>query len=443
MSLHDLLDDVARTAPPADARRSAETAWATAVRRRSRTRFLLGAAVVGLVTLAVLAGISLDRPAPEPLPGNGQLGPGQGIPAQIYALKPWLPTIGDDPIPPIVYVVEQSYLDRPVAISVDGSYRYLPGPPGDEGYTLSSYALSKDGRHVAMAWSGVGQRWTGSPVHAQVLAYDVTTGERTGPWLGHGFAGEITDLVWRPDNQGFAWQERRQVGTQPDPSTESVVVVATHWEHYQVDVKGAEGPVAWSPDGTQLVVSRIDGPHAAIIDLPAGTGRVLDAPAGTVLGSGAWTPDGSRLAGLHVRTNQVDLVLVDTHLAIGGVEARPLGEDIGDVVLGWRGDTIVFAKIGQPDLAVLTVDPASGTPVGPPLSTGVGKRANERLSAALGLLDSAPVVRTPPPAQPRLSWTYLRTRPVELVLLGLLVLVAGLTVVTVTRRRRRRPALGR
>ncbi len=236
-------------------------------------RLTAAVSVVGVVMTAFLVGTSINRPVAQQLPATGELAPGQGIPEQIYSAKPWLPTIGSEPIPPIAYIVEEAYLDRPVAISVDGSYRYLPGPPGDEGYTLSSYAVSRDGQHVAVAWSGVGEAWTGAPVRAQIWAYDVTTRGRRGHWLAKGFGGEITELAYRPDNEGFAWQESRPVKGEPDADPD-VVVVAMYWDHYRQDVVGAEGPVAWSPDGSELLVNQLDG-DARVVSLPQGGSRVL------------------------------------------------------------------------------------------------------------------------------------------------------------------------
>ncbi len=64
----------------------------------------------------------------------------------------------------------------------------------------------------------------------------------------------------------------------------------------------------------------------------------------------------------------------------------------------------------------------------------------EGLIAAEGVLDTAEAVETPPPNQSRLSWTFLRTRPVELTLLAMTI--GGIVVLTgwgITRRRRRSP----
>lgn len=62
------------------------------------------------------------------------------------------------------------------------------------------------------------------------------------------------------------------------------------------------GAGSWSPDGTQVAVPVFDGPRAElrIVTVSTGDERTYEMPAGEGFDFPVWSPDGSRLAGVHI-----------------------------------------------------------------------------------------------------------------------------------------------
>ncbi len=441
MSLHDLLDDVARMAAPADALRSAEVAWGSAALRRRRTRVTAGAALVGLVVVAALVGTSIARPAPEPLPGNGQLAPGQGLPARIYDVSSRLAAIGGDPIPPIAYVYETTYLDDPVAVSVDGSYRYLPSAPDVPGYALSGRAVSPDGTKLAMAWSL--EDWDVEHVQARatIEVYDLTAGGSPVTHLGSGLGGASVDLAWKPDGQGLAWQELGPAVPQRDgtfvraPVSVAVFDWALGQRAQRTDIVG---PVGWSPDGTLLVAQDLDGVPVVTPTFGRTTTR-LDSEGWITFSSAAWAPDGRTVAGIRCSGRATDgcygldgtraLVTLSTTPGPGSTSTIAL-LDLSDVsVVGWRSGAAVLAgtAVSPGGFSLQTVTS--------PVQAGLVRAyvaPVERFSAASGIVGTAPIKTFPPPEQQLLPpWL-----PGVLVVGFVLIAAASLGGVVMGRRRR-------
>ena len=396
--------------------------------------------MAGLLVVVASVALAVRPVSHDSLPATRPLAPGEGIPATIHDVQPWLPSLGATTAPPVAYVYVLPYGIRPIALSVDGSYRYLPAAP--DPYTdgeMTSFAVSPDGLHLAVAWSGsAGSEQT--PAHAVVYAYDLTTGDRRGPWLGQGLASQITGLAWRWDGSGLAWEEFR--ADEPDGSAGTARVVVLDWSAgTRKDLESYIGPVAWAPDGRSLVAQRAEvGAGFQTLEIvPIAGGDPTRLPE-SMPGPVAWSPDGRWLAGVGPCESQNEwaggasacvtggtarVVLVD--VGTGATTERALsGVGPDATVLGWHdGQPVVGGGTAQPSpedwsgaYAVRTVV-ASGP--GAALTGSPDPRIVNGLMAAQQVLATAPVVDLPPPAQPRFgplwwSWEWHR-RPAFVVLL--------------------------
>ena len=120
---------------------------------------------------------------------------------------------------------------------------------------VAGAAWSPDGQSLAY-WNGLGASWT-------VDILDVR-------------AGAVRTLTDGAGIANFAPAERHKI----DP--EALL-------HFQPAL-----PVAWSPDGTRVLINVADGP-VAIVDVETGEVSPLTGD-GTIGGAAAWSPDGSRVA---------------------------------------------------------------------------------------------------------------------------------------------------
>ncbi len=462
MSLQDLLEEVAGGSPTGGNLVAAERALRVAGRRRARRR-----AITGLVAAACLALVAVmvtalpDRQHAPAIPADGELAPGQGLPSRIYAVKPWLPTIGSRPTPALAYLLPSVRSDLRMAVAVDGSYWLLPmQPPGPAvaGWEVSSYALSPDGLHLAVAWSQpYATNTPGSrpvaPAHAGIYVYDLAEGTHRGPWLGRGLGGRITDLVWAPKAQGLAWEEFRP--SNPGASGGTVAAVAFDWTRgIRRDLNGVSAPLAWSPDGGRiagqgrnrmLIVSLVAAENPRIASTQPSAGFSL-----------AWSADGRTVAQLTCAEGTGDepfastcqdgsasrLDLIDAQTgAVTSHEPAGIasgGEPIPTSLLGWRGGDLILGQtrddspeVGYSRFVAELVSARSGQAVGGPVIAGDGLTLNDTPVAATGLLGTAPFVDLPPPTQSALSlaafsWWFgqhrLAVGGIVLVLLGLSLL---------------------
>ncbi len=284
--------------------------WQLGRRRRRRRAAALAAAVVLMVALP----LGLAGPAARgPLTGRPAGGGGDAVPARVHQPYPWQGTVQQAPTGPAALLVTGggsglagadlpgTFGSRVAVIGRDGSYRMLRYG-GTYLQAAQDVLLSPDGRHVA--GDETLERRTDQSSGAVVLR--------------HRTAISVVDLV----DGSVRWYR---------------------------DLPAGE-PVAWSPDGSRLVLQRpdLDYPNGLappvprvgrlfLLDLATGATRELTGlPTGSVRRATflAFSPDGRRLAVQVGRTVSV----VDT--ADGG--ARTLAQ------LGER-DRLAGAGAWTPD----------------------------------------------------------------------------------------------
>lgn len=116
------------------------------------------------------------------------------------------------------------------------------------------------------------------------------------------------------------------------------------------------GGLAWSPDGTRLTLSYLNGQD--IIEMPSGIVVSTETVSSKTLTGTPWSPDSSRL--LMVSTSSVSTWPADPAAA----GAQPIGSSpIIGIPLGFAGADLLLWDMGGGELVVTTLD---GEPVGVP-----------------------------------------------------------------------------
>ncbi len=157
-------------------------------------------------------------------------------------------------------------------------------------------------RHVSTAdWMNP---WSWSPAGGQ-LAYadgsklillDPTT------WEGTRIAsaeGHIVAIAWGPDGRSIAYSVEPLRGVTPPAESLGVFVLRSGGEPHRVSaVPGVYG-IAWSPDGTSLLLDSNDGVRSlvGVVSADGSDERVLvEGPSFDGPGSPVWSPDGRSIA---------------------------------------------------------------------------------------------------------------------------------------------------
>jgi hypothetical protein len=302
--LTTLLTRAAETMPPA---RVPDDIWRRGLRFRRRRRFTATLTVV-VVGLLLVVPVSLAGTGPGrdvPADGDG------AVPGTFHRLWPWQQSVVEAPSGPAVLLVSgdaginMGTFDLPgkvesilAVVGADGSYRTVLD---NNMYTQAgqSMLLSPDGRYVAGADTLENpDRWQ----ERAIRVLDLTTGE-----VRHLAAGQQlpntrfwSPVAWSPDGTSLlVLTDYDRPGDQQgllllmDVATGSVrklldlpLTRDLHEVHF----------VAYSPDSRRVAV--VAGQRLVVVDTVDGTQRTLAelGPRQRLAGTGAWSLDGRRLA---------------------------------------------------------------------------------------------------------------------------------------------------
>ncbi|MET7421579.1 hypothetical protein [Dactylosporangium sp. NPDC005555] len=289
--LTETADDMPAARVPADLWRRG--------RRRHRTRQVLVTAFVALAAAVPLT--ALPDPAVLPAAGNA------AVPGRLHQPWPWQASVEGDPRGPAALLVSGgggyqsmdlpfTYGSRISVIGRDGSYRVLP-----YGNTYlqagQDVLLSADGRRVAGDGTYLSHLGTGT---GDVSVVDLGTGgERRYPGTGN-----IDPVAWSPDGtrllirrySGPAWWSGAYDGSdtvESDNGALWLLDLGSGATTRLLDLgRTRPGRAAFSPDGRTVAVQA--GRDLTLLDTTGGGRRVLTTlPAGAMLGGPwAWSTDG-------------------------------------------------------------------------------------------------------------------------------------------------------
>jgi Tol biopolymer transport system component len=146
--------------------------------------------------------------------------------------------------------------------------------------------------------------WSWSPIGAQ-LAYadrsslfllDPSTWERTRIALAE---GEIGTVAMGPDDRSVAYSVESRPGVTPSAESLGVFVLRSGGEPHRVSAFPGVYGIAWSPDGTSLVLDSNDGVRSlvGVVSADGSDERVLEeGPSFDGPGSPVWSPNGRSIA---------------------------------------------------------------------------------------------------------------------------------------------------
>lgn len=340
-TLSERLHDLADLADASSEHPAPHDTWVRGVRFRRRRR--IGTAVIALVAVLALAGItslSLVRSHDpvQPAGSNTQL----GIPDRLYEPSPWLPGTDDEgPLGPLAVLIPaerkswSGSVGGVVGVSATtGEYRFLDLP--DDAHQGS--ALSPDGRHVVYWTAGpiAGDAHPGQdPVVGAVAVYDTTTGEvrRGAIPTEHGVAPNGLEWLdsetavvelgswmdYDPRTGDYAARMRSRIWhlTDPEPVVWRAVSIGS-----DVTAVGRGAALIQGQDGRQSVVSTDGSARPVTFRQPFLTAPVLDEA-------------GRRLAGITNAPNRLRIVDLD------GVARVVPGTNRTSAVYGWADTTHV------------------------------------------------------------------------------------------------------
>jgi hypothetical protein len=299
-----LLTRAAETMPAA---RVPDDIWRRGLRFRRRRRFTATLIVVVLgLLLAVPAGLAGTGPGRHvPAGGDGS------VPGTFHRLWPWQQPAVEAPPGPAALLVSgdagltMGTLDLPgtvdsvlAVVGTDGSYRTV------RDHTMYRQAgqellLSPDGRYVAG-----GESLENSDLRdgRAIRLLDLVTGKVRQLGTGQQFSDTYgwAPVAWSPDGTSLLV---RAGARDPDDGRGPLLLmdVATGSVRKLLDLSPAEDLntvhlVAYSPDGRRVAVSA--GGRLVVVDTVDGTQRTLAelGPRQRLGGTGAWSLDGRRLA---------------------------------------------------------------------------------------------------------------------------------------------------
>jgi hypothetical protein len=419
MRLREALHDVAEASPPLDVQADLFDR-AWRVRRRRRFQAALAILVLSAAVLTVTW-----------LPGGRIVQPGQsgdGLPSQVVT-PPWQSAdIGRAPLGAALVVFAGSHATESVLghswpltlVGTDDQYRIYQRPEWTISTSGRTFHLSPNGRALLMPYWLAGY-------DARTRLLDLTSG-----------SVRIIDaglpLAWSPDGGEVILVHYDGDPTGGGNLAGSIRVVdplsgRIVWEFsLPATSRFADGLVAaLSPDGSQLAVQQ--GTSLTVHRRSGGIAWQRTLAVERLAGPAAWTPDGRRLAivGATGQLNQLDTDAGELVPNAGWSTIRPQLIGVpGDEVIGWRGDTPV---VQTNDRVVLLTDPAQVL-VSTPDGTG-------ELAVAADRLGQPPHHPGPPHGGPLLVRPgYLGMMVLAAVSLAALVGVPA----TILRRRWRRRA---
>jgi hypothetical protein len=352
VAVRTLVDAVPVVAPPAGAIRTrAESRPGRAVRRRW-VPVLAAAAVLGFVAaVAVVPGLVWRASAFDPAAGDRAV-----LPERIAGTSWLAASVADSPPGRAIAVVVQGSATSPpelLIVGADGrTYRQLDWPTllgmsANRGQSVDHTLLAPDGSSLAGAGG-----YTIDLATAEGDWFPVFEDDSRDAWI------PADVLAWSPDGRLLAfWAPADRV---PASSGDGVAILDRFSGTVELVAAGGAGvPVAFSPDGNEFAVvaaTALDQADAVrevrIFDVSGDLQRVLPLPAdpNLVRLAIAWSPDGSLLVVAGARGPEPtawNYTFIDATGSSGPVPEPIEFAQRDAVLLGWRSATTML--VGMDD----------------------------------------------------------------------------------------------
>lgn len=243
-----------------------------------------------------------------------------------------------------------------------------------------SAAKTSEGVTVRLVWKGR-TAWDVSPSGRYLTFVDYATGDlaihelatstdrrltHTGGWNERSKEGVVEDgLVFSPDSSkiAYAWGTKegvdlRIVGLEePEP----LVLCRSNSDK-------TTWPIAWSPDGKEILATSLDGGLYGLVSVSDGSSRILKSLKDTAIQRACFSPDGRYF--VYDSPHEKDSPGCDIFLFTldGEAHSRLVEHPADDLVLGWTpdGSGILFASNRQGAYDAWLIQVADGKPQGEP-----------------------------------------------------------------------------